>query len=160
MAKSRSRGPKPHTFRNKLLLNQWMVNLFGIDPLTENMLRGQKVRPFRLLADPIKDLGLEGLDHDNLHHFYHALVISNLFWNDLSAISKEQILRYEENIVRHTQAINEKRHRPVVWKYYQWLTLLFVEIYLERIFGNREGLLNELNTFLDFPQIQVELRDF
>ena len=149
MAKSRSRGPKPHTFRNKLLLNQWMVNLFGIDPLTENMLRGQKVRPFRLLADPIKDLGLEGLDHDNLHHFYHALVISNLFWNDLSAISKEQILRYEENIVRHTQAINEKRHRPVVWKYYQWLTLLFVEIYLERIFGNREGLLNELNTFVE-----------
>lgn len=148
MAKKRSRGPKPHKFRDKLLLNQWLVSLFGIDPMAENKLRGQKVRPFHLLADPIKDSQLEGLDHDNLHHFYHALVGSNLFWNQMCALSKEQILLYEENIVRHTQAINEKRHRPVVWKYYQWLTLLFVEIYLDRFFSNREELLNDLNTFV------------
>jgi hypothetical protein len=36
----------------------------------------------------------------------------------------------------------------VTWKYYQWLTLLFVEIYLDRFFGNREGLLDDLNTFV------------
>ena len=149
MARSRSRGSKPHTFRNKLLLNQWMVNLFGIDPLTEDQLSGQMVRHFHLLADPIKAPRLEGLDHDNLHHFYHALVNSELFWSNRGALCKEQILLYEENIVRHTQAINEKRHRPVVWKYYQWLTLLFVEIYLERFFGNREGLLNDLNSFVE-----------
>ncbi len=138
-----------HKFRDKLLLNQWLVSLFGINPLAENELHDQQVRPFHLLADPIKDPRLEGLDHDNLHHFYHALVNSNLFLNDLCALSKEQILLYEENIVRHTQAINEKRHRPVVWKYYQWLTLLFVEIYLDRFFGNREGLLNDLNMFVE-----------
>ena len=145
----RSQALKPHSFRNKLLLNQWLISLFGIDPLAENTLRGEKVRPFHLLADPIKDTRQEGLDHDNLHRFYHALVSSNLFWNDLSALSKEQILVYEENIGRHTQTINEKRHRPVVWKYYQWLTLLFVEIYLDRFFGNREGLLGALNNFVD-----------
>ncbi len=149
MVKKRSRGAKQHKFRNKLLLNQWLVSLFGIDPLVENKLRGEKVRPFHLLADPIKDQKLEGLDHDNLHHFYHALVNSNLFWNDLCALSKEQILLYEENIVRHTQIINEKRHRPVVWKYYQWLTLLFVEIYLDRYFGARESLLSDLNAFVE-----------
>ena len=146
---NRLRRTKQHDFRNKLLLNQWLVSLFGIDPLAENKLSGQKVRPFHLLADSIKDPRLEGLDHDNLHHFYHALVNSNLFWNDLCALSKEQILLYEENIVSHTQAINEKRNRPVVWKYYQWLTLLFVEIYLDRFFGNREGLLNDLNMFVE-----------
>ena len=149
MAKRKSRGPKPHKFRNKLLLNQWLVSLFGIDPLAENKLRGQKVRPFHMLADPIRALRREGLDHDNLHHFYHALVNSNLFWNELCTLSREQILLYEENIVRHTQAINEKRQRLVVWKYYQWLTLLFVEVYLDRFFGNREGLLNDLNTYLN-----------
>ena len=37
----------------------------------------------------------------------------------------------------------------MVWKYYQWLTLLFVEIYLERFFGNREELLNDLNSFVE-----------
>ncbi|GAU09095.1 DEAD/DEAH box helicase family protein [Desulfoplanes formicivorans] len=148
MAKRKPRGPKQHAFRNKLLLNQWLESLFGIDPLAEHTLRGRKVRPFHLLADPIKDPRLEGLDHDNLHHFYHALVDSKPFWTNRCALSKEQILVYEENIVRHTQAINKKRNRPIVWKYYQWLSLLFVEIYLDRFFGNRESLLNELNTFV------------
>ncbi len=149
MAKKRSRGLKPHEFRNKLLLNQWLLSLFGIDPLLEHIVNGKAVRPFHKLAEPIRDPRLEGMDHDNLHQFYHALVSSNLFWNNQCALSKEQILLYEENIVRHTQAINEKRHRPVVWKYYQWLTLLFVEIYLDRFFSNKEGLLNELNTFIE-----------
>jgi hypothetical protein len=149
MAKCKSKGPGRHSFRNKLLLNQWLVSLFGIDPLAENRWRGHAVRPFHLLAEPIRDPRLEGLDHDNLHHFYHALVNSNLFWNHQSVLSKEQILVYEENIGRHTRAINEKRHRLVVWKYYQWLTLLFVEIYLDLFFGNPEGLLNDLNAFVE-----------
>jgi superfamily II DNA or RNA helicase len=145
MAKKRSRETRLHKFRDKLLLNQWLMSLFGINPLA----RSQKERPFHLLANPIKDPALEGLDHDNLHHFYHALAESNLLRNDLCALGKEQVLIYEENIVRHTQAINEKRHRPVVWKYYQWLALLFVEIYLDRFFGNRESLLNDLNAFVE-----------
>ncbi|HRW10513.1 MAG TPA: DEAD/DEAH box helicase family protein, partial [Caldilineaceae bacterium] len=147
MAKKRS-GLKSHSFRNKLLLNQWLLSLFGIDPIQPPKLRGETVRPFHLLADPIKDPRLEGLDADNLHNFYHSLVNSNLFWNELAPLSKEQLLVYEENIVRHTQTINEKRRRPIVWKYYQWLTLLFVEIYLDRYFGNREALLTELNAFV------------
>ncbi len=148
MAK-KTKGPKKHAFRNKLLLNQWLLGQFGIDTISGNPAGGSKSRPFHRLAEPIKDQRLEGLDHDNLHHFYHALVNSKLLWNDFSPLSREQILRYEENIVRHTQSINEKRHRPVVWKYYQWLTLLFVEIYLDRYFGDREGLLDELNEFTE-----------
>jgi len=79
MPRRRSRGPREHAFRNKLLLNQWLISLFGIDPLADNKLHGEKVRPFHLLADPIRNLSREGLDADNLHHFYHALVNSNLF---------------------------------------------------------------------------------
>lgn len=149
MPRRKSKGQKQHAFGNKLLLNQWLLSLFGVDPLVQHTLGGQKVRPFHVLADPIKDARREGLDHDNLHNFYHALVNSHLFWNGLSSLSKEQLLHYEENIVRHTQAINEKRQRSVVWKYYQWLSLLFVEIYLDRFFGNREALLNDLNAFVE-----------
>jgi hypothetical protein len=149
MAKKHSRGPKPHNFRNKLLLNQWLISLFSIDTIHEPVVRGKKVRPFHLLADPIKDPRLEGLDHDNLHHFYHALIGSNLFWDDTCNLSREQILLYEENIVHHTKSINEKRYRPVIWKYYQWLTLLFMEIYFDRFFGNKDGLLSDLNEYVD-----------
>jgi superfamily II DNA or RNA helicase len=146
--KKRSQGPKPHKFRNKLLLNQWILSLFGADPLVEHKIQGKVVRPFHKLAAPIKDPRLEGLDHDNLHHFYHELVRSDLFWNQLAKVSKEQLLVYEENIVRHTQTINEKRERPIIWKYYQWLTLLFTEIYLDRYFNDNEGLLRDLNEFI------------
>ncbi|MFH1882413.1 MAG: DEAD/DEAH box helicase family protein, partial [Planctomycetota bacterium] len=160
MAKRRSRGPRPHSFRNKLLLNQWLISLFGIDPLAEHKVNEKSVRPFHKLAEPIRDPQLEGLDADNIHRFYYNLVNSNLFFNDSCALSKAQILLYEENIVRHTQAINEKRRRPVVWKYYQWLTLLFVEIYLDRFFGNREGLLKDLNAFVErFNQHWVDFAD-
>ena len=149
MAKRNHKGPKPHLFRNKLLLNQWIVSLFGIDPLVEHNVDGKTVRPFHRLAAPIRDPGMEGMDADNIHKFYHNLVNSELLRNDLCGLSKAQILLYEENIVRHTRKINEKRHRPVVWKYFQWLTLLFVEIYLDRFFSNREGLLSDLNTFVE-----------
>lgn len=145
----RSGGNIKHSFRNKLLLNQWMISLFGIDPLIESKVNGKVVHPFHRLAEPIRDPRMEGLDNDNLHKFYHNLVNSDLFWNHVSLISREQILAYEENIARHTQAVNEKRRRPVAWKYFQWLTLLFVEIYLDRFFGNREGLLSELNDFVE-----------
>ena len=140
---------RSHDYRNKLLLNQWLVSLFGIETFADNELHGRNVRPFHVLADNIKHHSSEGLDNDNLHYFYHTLVSSKLFHSDLCALSKEQILSYEENIVHHTQAINKKRRRPVVWKYYQWLTLLFVEIYLEKFFDNREYLENELNVFVE-----------
>lgn len=156
MARTRSRGPKPHGFRNKLLLNQWLISLFGVDPLTEHTINGRAVRPFHKLAESIRDPRLEGLDKDNLHFFYHHLGSSPLL-NYASPtvdfpgvrISRDMLLTYEQNIVRHTRAINTKRQRPVVWKYYQWLTLIFVEIYLDRFFGNREGMLTELNAFVE-----------
>jgi len=147
MAKNKpnSKGLKQHNFRDKLLLNQWLISLFGIDPLREDA----KKRPFHKLAESLKDPKLEGLDKDNLHYFYHALVNSSLFWDDVALLGKDQLLAYEENIVRHTQTINDRRHRPVVWKYFQWLSLLFVEIYLDRYFANRESLLVSLNEYVD-----------
>jgi hypothetical protein len=145
--KAKARGLKQHDFRNKLLLNQWLISLFGIDPLSDKYQGASAPKPFHDLVILLRDCP-EGMDNDNLHHFYHALVDSNLFWNDNCALSKAQILAYEENIARHTLVINERRQRPVVWKYYQWLTLLFVEVYLDRFFGDRQGLLDSLNEYL------------
>jgi len=134
-----------HKFTNKLILNQWLMSLFGIDPLQEYK---DNTRPFHKLAAPIKDAGLEGYDTDGLHKFYHALVESELFYNELHPLSKEQLLIYEENIVSYTKTINSMRSRPIVWKYFQWLTLLFVEIYLDRYFTDKQKLLDDLNSYI------------
>jgi len=151
---ARKPSKKQLAFRNKLVLNQWLISLFGIDPLAEHKLQGKTIRPFHKLAEPIRNPSLEGLDTDNLHHFFHHLANSPLFSNasvqlDGLQISRDQLMAYEQNIVSHTQAINEKRHRPIVWKYYQWLSLLFTEVYLDRFFGDSHVLLEALNSFVE-----------
>jgi len=147
MARRRPSTGKTHHFRNKLVLNQWLISLLGVDPLREYKLDGRTVRPFHVLAEPIRDARMEGLDESNIHRFFHNLANSQMF--PLGKIGKLQLLRYEENIVAHTQRINQNRMRPIVWKYPQWLTLLFVEIYLDRYFSDADGLLRELNEYVD-----------
>ena len=147
MAKRSVKGPQHHRFRDKLILNQWMMLMLGVDPLREHDLGGKKVRPWHILAAPIKDPRMEGLDESNIHRFFHNLVQAPLF--PQARIDRMQLLRYEENLVRHTQRVNEQRARPITWKYHQWLTLLFTEIYLDRYFNDRDGLLRELNDFVD-----------
>lgn len=135
---------KKHKFRHKLLLNQWMMTLFGIDPLSQD-----RTPPFHRLADPIRKHCQEGMGTDNIHHFFNTLIASDLFYSQVNPISPDQLRIYEENIACHTLFINEKRQRQIQWKYYQWLSLLFVEIYLDRYFTDREALLKDLNAYVD-----------
>jgi diguanylate cyclase (GGDEF)-like protein/PAS domain S-box-containing protein len=79
MAKRKPRGPKQRSFGNKLVINQWLISLFGIDPLARHTVNGKSVRSFHKLADPIRNSWLEGLGKDNLHYFYHYLGDSRLF---------------------------------------------------------------------------------
>lgn len=149
MARRRTRqtGPRALPFGDKLVLNQWMMHLLGVDPLADHEVKGRRVRPWHALAAHIRDARMEGLDADNIHLFYKNLIGARLLPAGL--VSEAALLRYEQNIVRHTQRINEKRTRPVTWKYFQWLTLLFTEVYLDRFFTDRDALLRDLNAFVE-----------
>ena len=54
---------------------------------------------------------------------------------------------YDEHIQRWTRQIGEKRG-GLTWKYFQYLSLLFTEIYLDRWFSDKETFLKELTSFL------------
>ena len=150
---ARPKKPKQLPFGHKLILNQWIVSLFGFDPLKDHKEGNRALRPMLPLAKVIKDAP-EGMNADNLHRYYRELDINLQIG---AAITPEDLLRYEHNIVSHTLAINEKRDRPIVWKYYQWLSLLFAEIYLERFFADRESLLEQLNAYVnDFNAYWIE----
>lgn len=139
-----SNKTKQLPFGFKLVLNQWIVSLFGHDPL--NLKDGENtMRPIQPLSEALKE-AQEGLSSDNLHHFYKVLV-NNLQVS--TKITQDDLLRYEDNIASHTLSINDKRERPIVWKYYQWLSLLFTEIYLERYFEDRDTLIDDLNSYVD-----------
>ena len=136
MAKTRAKATskKPQVaFAHKLVLNQWLLLLFNVER-------------FEDLAEHLRNEALEGLDENNIHHFHHALT-AQLF--NLTQLPIELLLEYDQNIVRHTQRLNERRimrgEEPIVWKYFQYLTLLFSEIYLDRYFRDPKALLKELN---------------
>jgi len=116
-------------FAYKLVLNHWLLSLFS-------------VKRFEDLAEPLRHEALEGLDENNVHRFHHVLT-AQLF--NLTQLPTELLLEYDQNIVRHTQRLNERRvtrgEAPIVWKYFQYLALLFTEIYLDRYFRDPEALL-------------------
>ena len=127
-------GNKPQVpFAVKLVLNQWMLSLFNVER-------------FEDLAEHLRNEAQEGLDEHNVHHFHHALT-AQLF--NMTELTTELLLEYDENIVRHTRRLNERRitrgEESIVWKYFQYLTLLFTEIYLDRYFSDPVALLRELN---------------
>jgi len=140
-------------FAHKLVLNQWVLSLFN-------------VRRFEDLAEHLRSESLEGLDENNVHLFHHALVAQ---FPGLVQLPAELLLEYDQNIVKHTQRLNERRlirgDEPIGWKYFQYLTLLFTEIYLDRYFRDPKGLMVALNAHVsaynaDKPEAdQVSLFD-
>ena len=130
MAKRRSsRNREPAlNFDQKLVLNQWMLSLF-------------EATSFEQLAEPLKSLDLEGLDENNVHKFLHQM---KLLW-EFEEFPGDTLLGYDQNIVKHSLMLNERRSSPITWKYFQYLSLLFTEVYLDRFFNNPEKLLADLN---------------
>ncbi|MCW5969754.1 MAG: DEAD/DEAH box helicase family protein [Blastocatellales bacterium] len=122
-------------FNRKLVLNQWLLSLFGIER-------------FDQLAEHLRDEALEGLDENNIHRFHHALCL-HLPVEKRPELTDELLLEYDQAIVSVTQRLNERRitrgEPPIVWKYFQYLALLFTEIYLDRYFRDPCALLVALN---------------
>src|SRR3990172_10835335 len=133
---------KPLRFDEKLVLNQWLLSLF-------------EKKTFEELAEPLKFDELEGLDEDNTHKFLHQL---KLLW-EFEDFPGDILLGYDQNIVRQTMKLNERRSEPIHWKYFQWLSLLFAEIYLDRFFRDQEKLLKDLNAFVDRFNTDKAARD-
>ncbi len=135
MATARRRRPQV-PFPHKLVLHQWMLSLLGVDRLEQ-------------LSVHLRHEGAEGLDQNNVHRFHHALIgLVNL-----TELTTGLLREYDQNIVKHTQRLNEHRitrgEEPIVWKYFQYLALLFTEIYLDRYFADPVALRAALNAQIE-----------
>ena len=132
---------KPLRFEERLVLHQWLLNLFGVSKSEDGVFK------FEDLAAKLKAPELEGFDEDNVTRFYHALRLY-IQPDRRPNLPDEQLLTYDQNIVRHWRRITERRNHagPFLYpKYFQYLALLFTEIYLDRYFRDPKGLLAELN---------------
>lgn len=132
---------KKTDFHKKLVLFKYILSLFGID--TSNDIRSENY--LSRLAQNITDPELEGIDEEKRKtKFFLALTNRTIEYPDITLAQLEQ---YDDNIVRHTLQIQEKREQKILWKYFQYLSLLFTEIYLDKYFSDKKALLNELNNF-------------
>ncbi|WP_315292914.1 DEAD/DEAH box helicase family protein, partial [Ectopseudomonas oleovorans] len=134
-------------FQEALVLNQYLISLFGIDPLVTHKDDTDNVRPLEIIAKTLRG-ATAGIDKNGKHHFLTAL-LSHL--PPHAALTPAELERYDANLVAHTRTINARRKHKgeIAWKYFQWLTLLFVEIYLDRYFNDRQGLCVALNAFIE-----------
>ncbi len=115
-----------------LVLNRYLLHLLGVDE-------------FETLANDLKLSVLEGLNEENISKFSLQLIVK---LSKRAKINKAMLEQYDQNIVSHTLSISDNREQKIHWKYFQYLALLFTEIYLERYFSNREQLCKDLNDYL------------
>ncbi|BFU59742.1 MULTISPECIES: DEAD/DEAH box helicase family protein [Rodentibacter] len=121
------------TFHQDLILNQWILSLFN----QENLAQFKQ----RLSGDRF-----EGIDSDGQTLFFKEMQ-SSLFYSDL--IPEADLCRYDLNIARYWQQItaerNIKENKILKMKYFQYLSLLFTEIYLDWYFNKKAELISVLN---------------
>ena len=126
-------------FPRRLVMSQWLLGLFG-------------VKCFDQLAKHLRDESIEGLDENNVHRFHGALCL-HLPADDRPELPDDVLLGHDQSITSVTTRLNEHRitlgQRPIAWKYFQYLALLFTEIYLDRYFRDPQGLLRALNNHID-----------
>ena len=146
MSPSKRKNKIQVRFDRRLVLFNWMLKQFDVND-------------FFTLAQGIKDVRSEGFDDEGRSYFYYNLrgII------DRSALNNSQLEVYDENIVRFWKRITEKRNRvagqTLYPKYFQYLSLLFTEIYLDRWFSDKDKLLRELNGFLDEFNVTIDPPD-
>ena len=121
---------KPIPFNQKLVLNRYLLGLLGADD-------------FQSLAGCINKPEQETAGRYDISNFLRDITIFTL--DRHAPIAQENLLRYHKNITTHTNEINEYRPEKIQWKYFQYLALLFTEIYLDQYFNNQEDLLSNLN---------------
>ena len=145
LASPANRQLKPiEKFHNSLALSRWALKIIKDHSL--DSLRGTLNRQ-----------AMEGIDAETGHTlFFNAVIGSSLFdLGDPAKVTKSALEAYDLRVVGYWQQITTSAARrdadgnPVRMKYYQWLTLMVTELYLDYYFNRRHQLLNELNAEID-----------
>jgi hypothetical protein len=124
---------KKRSFHQELVLNRWVLGFFQGGTLAALKMR-------------LGDDRHEGIDEDGQTKFFHELT-RGLF--DPNKVPEADLRRYDLNVGMHWQAITAQRNKleghELQMKYFQYLSLLFTELYLDWYFNHRQALLDGLN---------------
>ena len=113
-----------------LTLHAWLNNNFG----------------YKTTRDLLSDVGQldEGFNPDG-----HTAICKFLMARpNLEPEIEAALPTYDANIKRHLSAINNRRTQPIVLRYFQYLALLYTEIFLDWKFNKPAEFQHQLNAFV------------
>jgi len=119
---------KTFTLRHRLILFKYLLSLFGVSDILSLRETLKRVR--------------ETYDSDGRSYYFNAVKGFNLRFDE------ESLARYDDNIKSYLTHINSRRTEKIFLKYFQYLALLFTEIFFDKLINDKEGFLEELNRFV------------
>lgn len=147
--KTRSNRGRELHFKHHLVLNQWLFSLFGLESISGffELGAGRQVATLEALRERFYLQGeIAGRNAAGVHLLIQRLCEN---WTGNIKLNDEELLEYDRRIALHTEAINNGRRangvEPIEWKYFQYLMLLFTEIYLDYLFTKPDQLVAGLN---------------
>ncbi|MFT6438382.1 MAG: hypothetical protein ACJA2Y_000996 [Cycloclasticus pugetii] len=153
MAKRRTRRRNNTLpFSAQLIVAQWLFAKVGFESTNGRFLMDNRDVP---LIEALRDrYQLKGDTTLRNSEGEHAIVSRLLAEADgLPGISDDELREYDRNIKHLTEKLNDGRaiagEQAIEWKYFQYLMLLFTEVYLDWLFQKPEALRDELNSHIE-----------
>ena len=126
------RNVQSASFDDQLVLFRYFLHQLKLDSLSA-------------LGDRLNSSEYEGVSENGSTYFCDYIV--RICQMRGAAASPEKLRLYDENICRHTSRLRERRG-DLRWKYFQYIALLFTEMYLDRYFTDPEDFCADLNEWL------------
>jgi hypothetical protein len=121
---------------NRLVLNRYFLDQLGYGNFDE-------------LRTSMRNIQ-EGYASDGRSYFVNVLI-----GREGRKILEDDIFRYDKAIKEYADRLVRNRREPVTLKYFQYLTALFSEIFLDRYFNRRREFLADLNGFVNKLNRQI-----
>lgn len=121
-------------FQLRLSLVDYFRHVFGVKDVNKP---NSVIRYYRALEEQREGYNAEGRSY-----------VADVLGGRVRGISPADLLRYDANVRRHTDALNHRRDMPITLKYFQILAALMTERYLDRVKHNSDAFLKDLNTFV------------
>ncbi|MBE0426006.1 MAG: DEAD/DEAH box helicase family protein [Nitrospirae bacterium] len=123
-----------------LVLNKYLLSLFGFEKVNDLFERLKGVR--------------EGYDTDGKSYYACELILLEGL-----KIPIGDILRYDNAIKEYTEGLVRNRRENINLKYFQYLSVLFSEIFLDNYFHRLKEFLSNLNVFVDFLNEEIHRKE-
>jgi hypothetical protein len=151
-------------FRHHLVLSQWLFSLFGFESVSGRYLVDVRTQREAATLEAFRDRfqltgDVTGRTSEGVHNIVQAICQNfdaapgmnsgGETVNSQIKLTEEQLRDYDRHIKDITDNINAARkaagETELEWKYFQYLALLFTEIYLDYFFTRPQELLTQLN---------------